>query len=429
MRGRYAFITEMIFNMIANFLIQFVFKRLITSGTLNIVTYNGKRLQFGDGTGAPVGIRFTDWKAQFGFILDPDLKLGENFVDQRMVVEQGTIYDFLSLVLKAQRFVRPPWPVRILDRWRYVTRRFLQKNGITKAKQNVAHHYDLDDRLYQLFLDEDRQYSCAYFESECASLDEAQLSKKRHIAAKLCISAGQRVLDIGCGWGGMALYLARVGGAGHVTGVTLSEEQLKVAEARVSKAHLSDKVQFELQDYRALDAKFERIVSVGMFEHVGIDFYDVFFNKIADLLTDDGVMLLHTIGNSDVPDFTNPWIVKYIFPGGHLPSLSDITVSVERSKLIVTDVEVLRLHYAKTLRHWRERFMARRAEAVALYDERFCRIWEFYLSASETAFQYEDIVVFQLQIAKRQENVPLTRDYIFEAEAAFRKVEALAKSA
>jgi cyclopropane-fatty-acyl-phospholipid synthase len=406
-----------------------IFARLVTRGSLTVITSNNKRYVFGDGSGVPVAIRFTDWRAELGFILDPDLKTGENFVDQRMVMEQGTIYDFLSLVLNAQRFVKPAWPVRILDRCRYVTRRFLQKNGVSKSRKNVAHHYDLDDRLYKLFLDEDRQYSCAYFESEIASLDEAQLAKKRHIAAKMCLCAGQSVLDIGCGWGGMALYLARVAGAGSVLGVTLSEEQLKVAEQRAADAGLSNKLRFELLDYRALDAKFERIVSVGMFEHVGIDFYDVFFNKTADLLTDDGVMLLHTIGNSDVPDFTNPWIVKYIFPGGHLPSLSDITASVERSKLIITDVEVLRLHYAKTLRHWRERFMARRDEAVALYDERFCRIWEFYLSASETAFQYEDVVIFQLQIAKRQENVPLTRGYIGEAEEVLRKAEARDKSA
>ncbi len=414
--------------MIVNFLTEYVFRRLISRGSLVVTTSNNRRLNFGDGTGKPVSIRFTDWRAELGFILDPDLKLGENFVNQQMVMEQGTIYDFLALVLNGQRFVSSPWPVQLLNRWRYATRRFLQKNGVTTSRKNVEHHYDLDDRLYQLFLDEDRQYSCAYFESEEQSLDDAQLAKKRHIAAKLCLKAGQRVLDIGCGWGGMALYLSKVAEAGQVLGVTLSKEQLQVARKRTQDAGLTNKVHFELQDYRTLDAKFERIVSVGMFEHVGIDFYDVFFKKTASLLTDDGVMLLHTIGNSDVPDFTNPWIVKYIFPGGHLPSLSDVTASVERSKLIITDVEILRLHYAKTLRHWRERFMARRDEAVALYDEKFCRIWEFYLSASETAFEYEDIVVFQLQIAKRQENVPLTRDYIAAAEAELRKMEALVKS-
>ncbi len=411
-----------------NFLIKYVFGRLVTTGSLSVTTSNNKQFDFGDRTGQPVAIRFTDWKAELGFILDPDLKLGENFVDQRMVMDAGTIYDFLALVLNGQRFVLAPLPVRILNRWRYATRRFLQKNGMTKSRENVAHHYDIDDRIYQLFLDEDRQYSCAYFEYDEQSLDEAQLAKKRHIAAKLCLKAGQKVLDIGSGWGGMALYLARVAKVASVLGVTLSKEQLGVAQGRAKKAGLAEDVQFELQDYRDLNSKFERIVSVGMFEHVGIDFYDVFFNKTAELLTDDGVMLLHTIGNSDVPDFTNPWIVKYIFPGGHIPSMSDILLSVERSKLIVTDVEVLRLHYAKTLRHWRERFMARRSEAVALYDEQFCRIWEFYLSASETAFQYEDIVIFQLQIAKRQENVPLTRDYIGVAEAELRQVEARVKS-
>ncbi len=403
--------------------LKFILGRLITSGTLTVTTSSGKNFTFGDGTGAPVKIRFTDWKAELGFIFDPDLKLGENFVDQRMVMEQGSVYDFLALVLNGQRFVLAPWPVRVLDRWRYVTRRLLQKNGLIQSKQNVAHHYDLDDRLYQLFLDKDRQYSCAYFETPDQSLDDAQLAKKRHIAAKLCLKPNQSVLDIGSGWGGMALYLAQIAGAGSVKGVTLSEEQIGVARTRSKEAELAERVKFELQDYRVIPGKFERIVSVGMFEHVGIDFYDTFFNKTAELMTDDGVMLLHTIGNSDIPDFTNPWIVKYIFPGGHIPSMSDIAASVERSKLIITDVEVLRLHYAKTLRHWRERFMARRDEAVALYDERFCRIWEFYLSAAETAFQYEDIVIFQLQIAKRQENVPLTRDYIGETEKKLKTTE------
>ncbi|MBY0612711.1 MAG: cyclopropane-fatty-acyl-phospholipid synthase family protein [Beijerinckiaceae bacterium] len=404
-------------------LLKFVFRQLVTTGSLELVTANGRHHQFGDGTGRAVRIRFVDRAAEIAFLLDPDLKFGELYVDSRILVEEGTVFDFLSLVLRERKVSILPAVTALVMRYRFITRRFLQNNGVIRARSNVAHHYDLDDRLYDLFLDKDRQYSCAYFEHDDATLEEAQLAKKRHIAAKLLLEPGNRVLDIGCGWGGMALYLHRVAQAGEVTGITLSQEQLAVAKRRAEEAGVADTIRFQLQDYRELDAKFERIVSVGMFEHVGLNYYDAFFRKVADLLTDDGVMLLHTIGSSDVPSFTNPWIVKYIFPGGHIPSLSDIAASAERAKLIITDVEVLRLHYAKTLRHWRNRFLARRDEAVKLYDDRFCRMWEMYLSMSETAFLYEDAVVFQLQIAKRQENAPLTRDYIGKAEDALREAE------
>ncbi|WP_312689243.1 cyclopropane-fatty-acyl-phospholipid synthase family protein, partial [Brevundimonas nasdae] len=277
--------------------------------------------------------------------------------------------------------------------------------------------------FYALFLDPDWQYSCAYFEHPGQSLAEAQLAKKRHIAAKMALRPGDRVLEIGCGWGGMALYLAGVAQAGQVVGVTLSDEQLARARSRASALGLDGKIDFRLQDYRATPETFDRIVSVGMFEHVGLNFYEAFFDTCRERLADDGVMLLHTIGSSDEPSTTNPWLTRYIFPGGHLPSLSDMTTTIERAGLIITDVEVLRLHYAFTLKAWRDAFMARRDEAVAMFDDRFCRMWEFYLSMAEAAFRHEDIVIFQLQLTKNQHAVPLTRNYIGDAEDALRARE------
>jgi len=311
----------------------------------------------------------------------------------------------------------------VLGGLRFVVRRFGQRNVRRQSKRNVAHHYDITGKLYELFLDADRQYSCAYFESETATLDMAQQAKKRHIAAKLLMDRDSRVLDIGCGWGGLASYLVDTFGA-HVTGITLSNEQLEYAQMRVAQS-ATDRLDFQLIDYRDVDGCFDRIVSVGMFEHVGVDHYDSFFDKCRTLLNEDGVVLLHSIGRSDAPGFTNPWIAKYIFPGGYIPALSEVLSAVERSGLIVTDVEVLRLHYAETLRHWRQRFLARRTEAVELFDERFVRLWEFYLSVSEIAFRHQGMVVFQMQIAKRLETVPLTRGYIESREARLRNIEAV----
>ena len=404
-------------------LLKHAFDPLVRTGQLQVVTPSGQTLTFGDGGQPQARIRFTDKRAVFALLRDPDLNFGEMFMQQRLLVEQGTVYDVLELVLRGARHVPVSATVRLLDAWRMKLRPLLQNNLRGKSRANVAHHYDLDDRLYQLFLDSERQYSCAYFEQGNEDLETAQLAKKRHIAAKLLIEPGQRVLDIGCGWGGLSRYLAEVGGAGHVTGITLSTEQLAGAQSRASQSIHGERLEYRLEDYRDTQGPFERIVSVGMFEHVGTRFHDAFFRKCHELLSEDGVMLLHFIGNSDVPDFNNPWIERYIFPGGHIPSMSEFTPAIERAGLVICDIEVLRLHYAQTLRLWRERFMARRAEAAALYDERFCRMWEFYLSMSETAFRYQDIAIFQVQLARRQDAVPLTRSYIAERETALKARE------
>ncbi len=405
-------------------LLQRAFGPLVRQGQLDVVLPWGRELRFGDGGEPQARIRFADRRAIWALLRDPDLNFGEMFMQERLVVEQGTVYDVLELVLRGARDVPVSATVRMLDAWRMRLRPVLQNNLRSKSRANVAHHYDLDDRLYQLFLDPERQYSCAYFEHGDETLEQAQQAKMRHIAAKLLLEPGQRVLDIGCGWGGLSRYLAEVAGAGHVTGVTLSTEQLEGARQRAAASPGAARLEYRLEDYRDTRGPFDRIVSVGMFEHVGTKFHDAFFRQCRELLSDDGVMLLHFIGNSDVPDFNNPWIERYIFPGGHIPSMSEFTPAIERAGLVICDIEVLRLHYAQTLRIWRERFMARRAEAAALYDERFCRMWEFYLSMSETAFRYQDIAIFQVQLARRQEAVPLTRDYIATREAQLRQREA-----
>jgi cyclopropane-fatty-acyl-phospholipid synthase len=392
-------------------------------GSLDVITAGGERLTFGDGGAPEVTIRFADSAAEWALLLDPELHVGELFMDERLVLERGSIYEFLQVVLQDNRGDRSMLPLQILVKMRTLARRLRPTNNVARARRNVAHHYDLDDRLYTLFLDADRQYSCAYFERPDMSLEEAQLAKKRHIAAKLLIEPGHSVLDVGCGWGGLALYLAGIAGARRVTGITLSDEQLAVARRRANEQRLGERVAFELLDYRDARGTFDRIVSVGMFEHVGVQFYDAYFRACRDLLAENGVMLLHTIGRIGPPYPTNPWIQRYIFPGGYLPSLSEMTAAVERAGLFVTDVEVLRLHYADTLRAWRERFLARREEAARLYDERFCRMWEFYLAASEATFRFEDTVVLQVQLARRNDSVPLTRAYIAEREKRLRAVE------
>jgi cyclopropane-fatty-acyl-phospholipid synthase len=398
-------------------------RRLVHRGRLAVESADGAIEEFGDGSGPLLGVKLVDRGAEERLMLNPAMSVGELYMDGRLVVTKGALYDLLELGAGNLAELRGlPW-VNALNKARVTLRGLHQRNNRRRAKRNVASHYDLDQRLYSLFLDSDRQYSCAYFEYPGQTLDEAQLAKRRHIAAKLLPKDGVTALDIGCGFGGLALYLAGVAGA-RVTGVTLSEEQFAVAKERARDAGLADRVEFRLQDYRDVGETFDRIVSVGMFEHVGVSRYDEFFTKARSLLKDDGVMLLHSIGRNSVPGATNPWIRKYIFPGGYIPSLSEVLPAVERAGLYVTDIEILRLHYAETLRLWRERFMARREEAAKLYDERFCRMWEFYLAGSETSFRVDGNMVMQLQLAKRQESVPLTRDYIAELEAEFRRREA-----
>ena len=361
--------------------------------------------------------RFRTRKAQIRILMDPELALGEVFMDGDFVIERGTIIDALAILMD-QPEVMPRWGK--LQWWlRYLARYPQQFNFRSRARSNVAHHYDLDSRLYSLFLDADKQYSCAYFETPQTTLDDAQLAKKRHLTAKLLVGHTDRVLDIGSGWGGLGLYLAEIAGA-HVTGVTLSTEQLQVSNARAAEKNLTQSARFLLTDYRDVTGPFDRIVSVGMFEHVGVNFYETFFKRCAELLTDDGIMMLHSIGRSEGPNVTNPWITKYIFPGGYIPALSEVMPAIERAGLLVCDIEILRLHYAETLGAWRERFIARWEEAVQLYDERFARMWEFYLAASEISFRKQNLMNFQIQLTKRQGVVPVTRDYIGREEAKLR---------
>ena len=392
-------------------------------GSLEIETADGVKETYGDGSGPALAVKILDKAAERRLRLTPSLALGELFMDGRVVIVKGGLYDVLEMGARNIAAMEgEPW-AKALRRARLAFRPLQQRNHRRNARRNVAAHYDLDERFYSLFLDADRQYSCAYFEYPGQPLEDAQTAKKRHIVAKLLPHEGVSALDIGCGFGGMGLYIASVAGA-KVTGVTLSTEQHAVATERARRMGLQDRAEFRLQDYRDIPEAFDRIVSVGMFEHVGVNHYDEFFGKVRALLKDDGVMLLHSIGRNSVPGVTNPWIRKYIFPGGYIPSLSEVLPAVERAGLFVTDIEILRLHYAETLRAWRERFMARRDEAKKLYDERFCRMWEFYLAGSETSFRIDAHMVFQLQLAKRQDAVPLTRGYIAEGEAELRRREA-----
>lgn len=388
---------------------------MVRVGTLTVIDANGRTHRFSGTPGPAATIRLHDRNLHTSLFFHPDLLVGEAYMDGRLTIEEGTLYDFLSIA-SANIYHLGAQPLqRLAASVGRLIRSIQQHNPIGRAEVHVAHHYDLSGALYELFLDRDRQYSCAYFTNPNLDLEDAQIAKRRHIAAKLLLTPGQRVLDIGSGWGGLGLYLAGIAGV-EVTGVTLSSEQHKLANERAAKRGLSAKVRFLKQDYRELSGRFDRIVSVGMFEHVGVKHYDEFFGQLARLLSDDGVALLHSIGRKDGPGTTNAWIRKYIFPGGYSPALSEVTAAVERTGLWICDVEILRLHYAETLRHWRQRFAANRDRVKALYDERFCRMWEFYLAASETAFRHQGLMVFQMQIAHRQDAVPLTRDYIADWE-------------
>jgi cyclopropane-fatty-acyl-phospholipid synthase len=378
---------------------------------LEVRDRKGETHVFGDNTGKAVAIHFRDARIERALVLDPQLAIAEGYMDGEIELEPGsTIFDLLSLFARNIGTGELPGWMRLADGFRYVTRVLRQMNTPAQARRNVSRHYDLPGSLYSLFLDKDRQYSCAYFPTGAETLDEAQLAKKRHITRKLCLSPGQSVLDIGCGWGGLSLHLAREEGA-KVLGITLSVEQEFYAKAR-AEAEGERNVAYRLCDYRGLNETFDRIVSVGMFEHVGVPNYGAFFRKMNDCLNDNGVALLHTIGRLSEPGFTNPFIAKYIFPGGYIPALSEIAPVIEKSGLIITDIEVLRLHYAKTLVAWRRNFEANWEKAASMLSERFCRMWEFYLAASEVGFRYQNMAVFQIQLAKRVSAVPLTRNYL-----------------
>ena len=385
---------------------------VIREGALHVRLPGGELLELGDGTGPAVAVAIVSRKWLARLVTNPSMALGEAYMEGGLVMETGQIHDLIDLIGRNAKY-RPLKQAGALSRW-WLDRR-LQANARMAARRNVAHHYDLSVDLYRRFLDPDLQYSCAYFPHPGASLEEAQIAKKRHLAAKLLLAPGQKVLDIGCGWGGLGLSLAQAAEV-SVHGVTLSTEQLATAQARAEAAHLGERARFSLTDYRDVAGPYDRIVSVGMFEHVGRPNYQTYFDQVARLLTEDGVAVVHSIGRADGPAFTQPWVAKYIFPGGYIPSLSEVLPCVERAGLFVTDIEILRLHYAETLAAWRARFQAHRADITALYDERFCRMWEFYLSISELAFRYRGHFVFQIQLAKRIDAVPLTRDYIGEAE-------------
>ncbi len=396
---------------------------LIKNGSLEVFPSGARPFTVGGGGEPSCAIQFTDRGAEAALALDPEMAVGELYMDGRLKMVRGEIYDLLALAASNFAGAR----ISRIDAWQRLRQAAAQlRRGANpgRARANVAHHYDLDGRLYQIFLDRDQQYSCAYFESPGLDLDAAQTAKKRHIAAKLAIEPGQKILDIGCGWGGLALYLARLCGA-EVCGITLSTEQLEAARKKAESAGLGAKVHFDLRDYRHVQGQFDRIVSVGMFEHVGPKHYDAFFTRVAELLAEDGVALVHTIGHFAGPAPTNPWVRKYIFPDGHLPALAEIAPAIARAGMMVADIETLRQHYALTLEQWRARFAAGREEASKIYGERFCRMWEFYLASAECGFRFQGCCVLQILLIKRLDALPITRDYVLQREAALRARENL----
>ena len=397
--------------------------KLLKRGSITIVMPDGDRQTYGPGGGKSLTIRLADRKVGLEILKNPRLGLGEAYMDGRLTIEDGTILDLLELVTGSVRW-EEGGKGKIIGKGKLAALKALfRRNQPHRSRRNVAHHYDLSDELYDTFLDPDRQYSCAYYTDPRNSLEQAQADKKAHIAAKLYLKPGQRVLDIGCGWGGMALYLNQVAGV-DVLGITLSEEQLKVARRRAEEAGVADNVKFELIDYRHLKGQFDRIVSVGMFEHVGLAHYEEFYAKCRQLLKPDGVMLLHTIGKvGKAAKSPDPFTDKYIFPGYYLPSLSDMCAASERVRLIASDVETLRLHYAYTLREWLQRFTAARDKMVKLYDERFFRMWEFYLAGGIVMFETGGGCNYQIQYIRDRHAVPITRDYMIEAEERYRKAD------
>jgi cyclopropane-fatty-acyl-phospholipid synthase len=395
-----------------NMLLRHVLDSLVRQGSLRVTGPNGMIDSFGDGTGAPAHIHIKTLRAERAITFDPMLALPEAYMRGEVDIPEGGVLGLMRIVFQniGDAGIDTAW-TRALDGVRHAFRRFQQINTTRRARRNVAVHYDLSIDLYRLFLDDDMQYSCAYFQRSEMTLNEAQSAKKRHIATKLQLEPDLKVLDIGCGWGGLGLYLARSFKA-DVLGVTLSREQHAAATDRARSEGLASRVRFGVKDYRELGERFDRIVSVGMFEHVGVNYYSTFFGKCAELLNPDGVILLHTVGRSGPPSATSAFVRKHIFPGGYVPALSEVVPAIEKARLVITDVEILRLHYADTLKHWGQRFAANRDKAKAIYDERFCRMWEFYLAASEAAFRWQDLVVFQIQLTRNNYTLPINRDYM-----------------
>ena len=387
-------------------------RRIIHSGSLAVTFPDGKEVVFGESDSRPVRIRIKDRTALSALCINPNLAVGECYMDGRLVIEDDDLAGFLELLVINVSQVDTIWLQRLLSSARQLVRRFAQHNPVGRSRSNVKHHYDLSDELYELFLDEDRQYSCAYFRDPDESLEDAQTRKKRHIANKLLLKPGLSVLDIGSGWGGMGLTIARDFGC-KVLGVTLSTGQHRISNERAREEGLENLARFELTDYRNLESRFDRIVSVGMFEHVGSPHYGEFFRTLKRLLDEGGIALLHTIGRPTPPGTTHPWIAKYIFPGGYIPAMSEVLAAIEREGLFVTDVEVLRIHYAETLKNWHKRFMQNIDRVRDIYDDRFCRMWRFYLISCEMSFRFGGLSVFQFQITRKIDSAPLTRDYLY----------------
>lgn len=398
-------------------LLSKILGRLIKTGTLTVIDVDGRTHRFEGSPGPQATMRLKDKSLYRSLVFKPELAFGEGYMDGTLEPEGHDVYDLLALIMANRENLAGIAAYRWVTAVEKIMRPIHQANHARRAKANVAHHYDISNDLYKLFLDADMQYSCAYFRSPEDTLEQAQLNKKLHIAAKLNLKPGMKVLDIGCGWGGMAMTLAQLADV-EVLGITLSEAQIELGRERVKATGLEDKVRLELMDYRNVDETFDRMVSVGMFEHVGAPNYDTFFGKLSDILKPDGVALLHSIGRMSPPGSTGPWIRKYIFPGGYTPALSEVFQSTERSGLWVTDCEILRLHYAETLKHWRRRFLEHWDTVKEMNDERFCRMWEFYLAACEAYFRFEDGNVFQMQLTKDRAAVPLTRDYMLDQEKA-----------
>jgi cyclopropane-fatty-acyl-phospholipid synthase len=398
---------------------SFALRKLIKKGRLTVTDANGTTHHFGGSSALPsCAIRLHDRSLHYKLLLKPDLYFGEAYMDKTLTIEQGDIRELMTLFCtNIATMPKMAWEP-IEQHLSPLLSRLQQMNPLQKSKENVAHHYDLSEQLYRLFLDKDMQYSCAYFETPQDSLEQAQYNKKAHIAAKLRLQPGMKVLDIGCGWGGMAIFLAKQFGV-EVIGITLSEEQYRIAVGRASAEGLSDKVKFELRDYRDVTGQYDRIVSVGMFEHVGLPHYKAFFKRIESLLTDDGIALIHSIGRMDGPGTTPPWLRKYIFPGGYAPALSEVLPHIEHGGLFAGDIEILHLHYAETLKAWHQRFVQNRLEISTIYDERFCRMWEFFLLGAEMDFRYLGTMVFQIQLVKNIRAIPMTRDYMYTDADAY----------